>query len=126
MKPCRQCGWPYDVDASGLCPSCVKLKGHPDALSKRTKFGRVPFVDLKQVDESERLDQIVSHLRANPGKNVLVLVDSGPGHEDKGDRYIRGIRERLPTVTIQSRRPGPVANGEAIIFQQPQESPPSP
>lgn len=117
MKPCRQCGWPYNVDPSGLCDNCRKLQGQPDPLTKRTTLGNVPFKDLKQLDETERFNQIVGHLRANPGKNIVVIVDTGEGYADKGDRYIRAIREQLPDVEIVQRRPGPVAGAESIILK---------
>ena len=116
MSVCRQCGWPF-VEAEGLCKGCLALKSNPDPLSKRTHLGTIPFQDLKQIDEADRIKTIVGHLIKNPGKKVLVLVDSGDGHQDKGDRYIRQVRQLLPGVQVVGRIPGPVDNGESIVFR---------
>jgi len=118
MKPCKQCGWPFEVGThDGLCPNCRKLQANPDALSKRTTLGGIPFKDLKQLDESERITQIVAFLKAWPGKNIAIVVDCGEGYSDKGDRYIKAVREKLPGVKLISRSPGPVKDGEMITFR---------
>lgn len=117
MSACRQCGFPNGVDDTGLCANCRKLKVEPDPLSKRTTLGNVPFVDMKQLDEEKRWNVIAEHIKKNPGKRILVMVDTGIGYDNKGDRYVRAIRERVPGVKLVERRPGPVANGESIVFQ---------
>lgn len=119
MKPCRQCGWPYDVGTDGLCKSCRELKEHPDALSKRTSLGGVPFRDMKHMDEPDRIAYIVELLTKNPGRQIAAMVDVGDGHADKGDRYIRGVRAKVPTVKVVSRKPGPVPAVETITFKLP-------
>lgn len=115
---CRQCGWPYDIGKDdGLCPTCRKLKTSPDGLSKRTHLGKVPFQDMKQMDEVDRIKQIIQHLRENPGKRIAVMVDTGEGHADKGDRYIKQVRAGIPSVELVSRAPGPVPDVETITFK---------
>lgn len=115
-EPCRQCGWPW-VERDGLCKSCLQLQANPDPLSKRTSFRGIPFRDMKHLDEVHRIEQIVQYLKDHPGKNVAAMVDSGDGYQDKGDRYIRAVRAKLPTVKIVRRMPGPVKDGETIVFQ---------
>lgn len=115
--PCRQCGWPYDVGQDGLCPNCRGLARNPDPLSKRKELGGVPFEDMKQLDEADRFQLIARHIRENPGRNILVMVDTGEGYADKGDRYIKAIRELVPGVKVVSRGPGPVPQAESITFK---------
>ncbi len=117
MKRCRQCGAPAESRVDGLCSGCQELKAHPDPLSKITHFGKIPFEDFKQLDEPARFKRIAQHLNANPGRLVAVMVDTGPGHQDKGDRWIRAVRALVPGVLLMGRRPGPVANTETISFQ---------
>lgn len=119
MKPCRQCGWPYDVGTDGLCKNCRTLKEHPDGLSKRTSIGGVPFRDMKHMDEPERIAYIVKLLTGNRGRNIAVMVDVGEGHSDKGDRYVRQVRAKLPTVKLINRCPGPIRAVETITFKLP-------
>lgn len=114
--PCRQCGWPY-VESDGLCKNCLALRASPDAVSRRTELGGVPFKDMKQMDEPERIALIVDYLTKQPNQSVAVMVDVGDGHADKGDRYVRAIREKLPRVKVVSRRPGPVAAVETITLR---------
>ena len=71
---------------------------------------------MKQLDEPERFKMIADLLVKNPGKKIAVFVDCGDGHADKGDRYIRGIRALVPKVKLEGRRPGPVKEGETLIF----------
>lgn len=119
---CRQCGWPYGIGQDGLCANCRDLSKNPDALSKRQSImwglKKVPFQDLKNLDESQRTDSIAKFLNENPGKQVAVMVDCGEGHADKGDRYIKAVREKAPGVKVVSRNPGPVQDCETIMFQK--------
>lgn len=116
MSSCRQCGWPW-IERDGLCRTCLELRAHPDPLSKRTTLGKIPFQDMKQLDEADRITLIVGHLKKHPGKDIAVLVDCGEGHADKGDRYIKAIREQMPSVKLIKRSPGPIPEGETIILR---------
>lgn len=101
---CRQCGAPIlDDSIDGLCAGCDFLKKNPDPLTKRKELGGVPFRDMKHMGEDERIKFIVEKLKTMPGKNVAVLVDCGPDHQGKGDRYIEKIRALLPSVKLISR-----------------------
>lgn len=117
MDRCRQCGWPYDVGQDGLCPNCRQLKQKPDALSKRKELGGVPFQDMKHLDEKDRINQIAEALQRWPDRDIAVLVDTGEGYADKGDRYIKGVRELVPRVSLVARVPGPAAGVETITFR---------
>ncbi len=118
VKPCRQCGTTVGVDRdTGLCLNCAGLAASPDRLATRTTIGAVPFADMKHVDETLRFDAIAKYLRANPGKLVAVMVDTGPDHHGKGDRYIAEITTRVPTAKVVRRNPGPVADVETIGFR---------
>lgn len=117
MKTCRQCGQPFAGSPDGLCKDCRQLRDHPDALSKRKTLAGVPFEDAKQLDESARFQLIVNRLKERPGEVIGVMVDTGPGHEDKGDRYVRGIRALLPAVKLIRRTPGPAPGCETLVFQ---------
>jgi len=86
-------------------------------LSKRLSLAGVPFKDMKQVDEADRIKLIAEYLTKFPGKNIGVMVDTGEGYADKGDRYIRAIRDKIPKVKVVSREPGPVMNVETITFK---------
>lgn len=116
MSACKQCGFPTGVDDTGLCLNCRQLKAKPDATSKRKELHGVPFDDMKQVEEEQRFVKIAEHLKQNPGKVIAVMVDCGPGYEDKGDRYIRGVRKLVPGVKVVGRQPW-VINGELIKFR---------
>lgn len=113
---CKRCGWPWGINSDGLCENCVKLELKPDNVSRMTHLGKTPFKDMKHLTEVERIDLIAQYLVANPGKTIAVLVDVGEGHEDKGDRYIRAVKEKLPDVIVRGRRPGPVPHCETITL----------
>lgn len=121
MERCRQCGTPEAKEAlnDGLCPSCLRLREAPDGLSKATHIAGVPFTDMKQVDEDKRLKVVAAYLNENRGKIIGVMVDTGPGYEDKGDRYVRTIRQLVPTVKLIGRFPGPRPGVETIQFLKP-------
>lgn len=116
---CRQCGVPLigATDSSGLCASCLRLREAPDGLSKRNSLAGAPFVDLKQMDEDQRVQLIVKHLKGH--KVVSFIVDTGPEYQGKGDRMIEKIKAALPTARVKDRRPGPVAGAETINFTNP-------
>lgn len=115
-RPCRRCGWPFGVAPDGLCENCRRLQSKPDELSTSKTFRGVPFQDLKQVDESDRFVEIAACLTRNPGQKIAVMVDTGPGFEDKGDRYIKGVRILAPKTRVVNRFPGPARNSETIVF----------
>lgn len=75
------------------------------------------FEDMKQVDETDRFKLIVARLKERPGEIIGVMVEAGPGNEDKGDRYVRGIRALLPAVKLIRRTPGPAKGVETIVFR---------
>lgn len=114
---CRQCGRPDPIGPDGLCGNCRELKKHPDPTSFRTRLGGVPFFDMKQTDEQDRFKLIAQMLVTYPGKEIGVMVDIGEGDEDKGDRYIRNIRELVPNVQVVKRGPGPVPKSELITLK---------
>ena len=102
---CRQCGTTTEDYADGLCAGCAILRTFPDPLSEQKTIAGKPFADLKQVDEADRFKQIAHHLRANSGKIIGVLVDSGPAYEGKAERYIASIKSELPKVRFLDRKP---------------------
>jgi hypothetical protein len=116
-KTCRQCGAPILIGADGLCADCVNLRDKPDTTATRTQLHGVPFKDMKQIDEADRFKMIAGHLKANPGKNVAVMVESGGKYEGKGDRYIAGVQKEAPEATVVKRGPGLVSATETIIFR---------
>ncbi len=121
IRPCRKCGRSFEVGDDNQCASCRELERHPDALSKKTSLGGAVFADLQKFDEGERIRQIAQYLTASPGRLVGVMVETSPGYEGKGDRYVKGVRELVPAVQIAKRNPGPVRGVETICFILPNE-----
>ena len=112
---CRQCG--ILIEEAGLCASCELLKALPDKLASRKELGGIPFQDMKQVDEAERIRILADHLRAHPGMTCHLMVDLLPGYEDKADRYIRLVTAALPGVEVMGRRKGwPIKECETVYL----------
>lgn len=115
MLSCKQCGVPLlDDRVEALCDNCIMLRDSPDKLSKRTKIGSIPFQDMKQLDEDNRIKEIVKHIKSNPGRAVLVMVDRGPAYQGKADRYLEKIRTFLPNVRLVDRFNGPGEEVESL------------
>lgn len=81
-----------------------------------TKLGKAPFQDLKQIDEVDRFKVIANHISDNPGKAIVVLVESDAPNKSKGDRYIAGVKSLVPKVGVQ-RCAGAVSGTETLIFK---------
>lgn len=113
---CRQCGVPLleETKTSGLCDGCHNLKTTPDALSKRKHLGTVPFEDMKQIAEDDRIRKLADHLTRHPGHVVTVIVDFGPAYHGKGDRYLEKLYSILPKVKLISRKAGPIKDAETL------------
>jgi hypothetical protein len=92
-----------DSGKRGLCSACEILDVLPDKLSDRKSLCGIPFVDMKRMDEVDRIKQIVQMLRESPGKILLVMVDCGGEYDGKGDRWLAAIRESLPDVKVVRR-----------------------
>jgi hypothetical protein len=120
MTNCRQCGVPilFGIRPDKLCVECRTLKETPDPLSNRKDLGGIPFQDLKQNDEDERIKIIVNHLIQNPGKIISVMVDYGPAYEGKGDRYAQKVLALAVKAKLVKRIPNfPVEDGETLNFR---------
>lgn len=115
---CRQCGKEYQIGLDGLCPDCQQLKDHPDELSAKTHLYGVPFKDMKQVDEADRPARVAKVIQENPGANIGVIVDCGPGYKGKPERFIAAVAKLVPGVQAKKRR-GPVPGAETITFHLP-------
>jgi hypothetical protein len=90
---------------------------HPDGLSKRTELDGVPFKDLANLKEDDRIDEIAKKAMFSFG-TVGFLVDCGPEYEMKGDRYIRKLKEKYPKITVLERKQNyPVKDVETIVIK---------
>jgi hypothetical protein len=117
MIRCRQCGIPMEESKNGLCAGCDLLETLPDGLAHKKTLHGIPFMDMKTLDEVKRIKAIVEMLQQHPGKKIMVMVDSGPGYEDKADRWIAEIRKQLPQVRVNQRRKNsPVREVESIFL----------
>jgi len=103
-------------ETSGLCEECINLRNQPDSLSNRKHLFGVPFKDVKQVDEDGRIKQITTWLAVNPGKTIGVMVDYGPQHQGKADRYIEKVKALLPEAKVVKRFIGPTPGIETLGF----------
>lgn len=112
-KYCKQCGIPLLV-GEALCDSCKELNDKPDPLSKRIHLGKIPFRDMKSMNEDDRITLIVEQLRSHPSGVISLMLDAGGIHQGKGDRYLEKIRKLLPSVVVVSRINGPVPETETL------------
>jgi hypothetical protein len=76
------------------------------------------YADLGDFDEDERIEKIgqaaLSGKQTSDDKPLIIgfVVDDDGG--TKGDRYIRKLQERFPTIRIIDRHKGPVPKTELI------------
>jgi hypothetical protein len=66
---------------------------------------RIPFQDLFDIPEDERIAKIVAHAKLHPQQKVGFFTDDEPG---KPERYIEKIRAQLPDAHITGPTKGPV------------------
>ncbi len=80
-----------------------------DELSRRTEIMGIPFKDIANLPEQDRIIAIGNLAIQQPGKIVGCLVDTeGPfPHHEKADRYIRTLLSIFPTLKTK-KYPGPV------------------
>lgn len=76
------------------------------------------YADLADLDEDARIEQIgnaaLSGKQTSEDKPLIIgfVVDDNGGV--KGDRYVKKLQERFPTIRIIDRHKGPVPKTELI------------
>lgn len=68
-------------------------------------MSRIPFKDIADHDEDDRIRQIGEKAMGEK-LTVAFVTDDEPG---KADRYIRKLQERFPGIRVAGRGKGPVA-----------------
>lgn len=77
---------------------------------------KVPFVDIADQQEDDRIRTICIHATSH-GKDYITgfFTDSDPG---KAERYIKKLLERFPVLMVIDQTPGPVSGVVLVRVRQ--------
>lgn len=71
------------------------------------------ILDLFNLTEDQRIELIANRLIKH-GETVAFIVDVEKGSHAKGDRYIRKLQEKWPSIKLIGRTDGPAEGSEII------------